>query len=103
MPKLTEAEIDRLAAVEEANAPHTHARNLRMSGAAAEAGLAGELRRGIDVSRRDPADLAAAIGVDIWLLEQFRSGESTLPFPAVSRLVDELGLHLVPATAEASR
>ena len=85
---------EELAELVEGEAQELHRRNLRMQAAAQAPGFAGDLRRAIGA--RNPIPLAAAIGVDTRTLELWRAGEGELPGRALERLVEELGLHLVP-------
>jgi ribosome-binding protein aMBF1 (putative translation factor) len=87
------AEKQRAIAEEEAARDEIVAAYARRRQAEAEPGLAGDLRRAITAARRP--QLAAEIGVDAGLLEDFREGHAVLPFEAVDRLVTLLGLRLM--------
>lgn len=63
--------------------------------AEAEPGLSGDLRRAISAARRRPDELAAASGISVELLEDFREGSADLPLDAVDKLVVLLGLRLM--------
>lgn len=64
-----------------------------------EPGFSGDLRRAITAARRPSHELAAELGIDVHLLEEFRTGEATLPSDVVNRLVEALGLRLTVADA----
>jgi hypothetical protein len=63
--------------------------------AAEQPGFFGDLRRAILLSRRSPAELSAAIGVDDQQLSGFRAGAGDLPAASMDRLIETLGLRLV--------
>lgn len=88
-------EYRRMAAEENAAREANIAQIRQRDQAAAEPGFSGDLRRAIRSARRRPEDLAAELGIDVQLLEDFRKGEATLPSDVVDRLVAVLGLRLV--------
>ena len=59
-----------------------------------EPGFSGDLRRAITAACRPSRELAAELGIDVGLLEDFRTGDATLPSDVVDRLVATLGLRL---------
>jgi ribosome-binding protein aMBF1 (putative translation factor) len=63
--------------------------------AEAEPGFSGDLRRAILAARRRPDELAAAAGISVELLEDFREGSADLPLDVVDKLVGVLGLRLM--------
>jgi len=87
------AEKQRAIAEEEAAHEENIAAIARRRQAETEPGFAGDLRRAITAARRP--QLAAEIGIDTGLLEDFREGHAVLPFEAVDRLVTLLGLRLM--------
>jgi ribosome-binding protein aMBF1 (putative translation factor) len=60
-----------------------------------EPGLAGDLRRAITAARRRPDELAAAAGISVESLEDFREGSADLPLDVVDKLAAILGLRLM--------
>lgn len=89
-------EFQRTAQREEAGREENIAWLRKLEAAAAEPGFSGDLRRALLTSplggRRD---LSAELGVDRQTLDSFQIGEGSLPFAAVDRLVELLGLRLV--------
>jgi hypothetical protein len=79
--------------------PPIFARREAQEQAEREPGFSGDLRRAITAARRPSHELAADLGIDVRLLENFRAGDATLPSNVVDRLVATLGLRL---TAEIS-
>ena len=63
--------------------------------AAEQPGFFGDLRRAILLSRRTPAELSAAIGVDLREFLDFRTGDADLRAAPLDRLIATLGLRLV--------
>jgi ribosome-binding protein aMBF1 (putative translation factor) len=88
-------EQQRAIAEEEAARDENIAAFARRRDAEAEAGFAGDLRRAITAARRPTGQLAAELGVSAGLLEDFREGTAGLPFEAVERLIESLGLRLM--------
>jgi ribosome-binding protein aMBF1 (putative translation factor) len=78
----------------EAEKPAIFARRDAQEQAEREPGFSGDLRRAITAARRPSHELAAELGIDVRLLEEFRAGEATLPSDVVNRLVETLGLRL---------
>jgi ribosome-binding protein aMBF1 (putative translation factor) len=83
----------------EAEKPSIFARRDAQVQAEREPGFSGDLRRAITTACRPSHELAAELGIDVRLLEDFRVGEATLPSDVIDRLVATLGLRL---TAEIS-
>ena len=92
------AELLRLAELEQANKAETVARFRRMLVASNEPGFSGDLRRAIDSQRLHPRRLADECGVDWRVLDDFRSGDATLPSDVIDRLVQRLGIKVSLAT-----
>jgi len=95
------AEYERAVAEEEASREANIAKVKKMDAAAAEVGFSGELRRAIRSCHRDHRELARTLGIDVELLDAFRAGDAALPSDVIDRLVELLGLKLVPATSHA--
>ncbi len=87
-------------AEEEAGRPANVAAHHARQAAAKEPGLSGDLRRAINASGRRPEELAAAAGIDLHLLSDFRAGTAVLPSDAVDRLAEVLGLRLMAEIRE---
>lgn len=85
----------RAVAKEEAGRDANLAQVRKLEQAERETGFSGDLRRAINAAARRPEHLAEELGVDVALLEGFRSGEATLPSDIVDRLVALLGLRLM--------
>lgn len=99
--KLTPEQRDeylRIAAAEDAGREANIGAIRKRDLAAEEPGFSGDLRRAINAARRPSRELAAQLGIDVRLLEEFRAGEATLQSDAVDRLVHVLGLRLVAET-----
>ena len=88
-------EQQRAVAEEEAARDENIAAFRRRRDAEAEPGFAGDLRCAITAARRPTGELAAELGVSAELLEDFREGTAGLPFEAVERLIEALGLRLM--------
>jgi hypothetical protein len=92
-----------LRAAEEEQRPEAKAANIahyhKLKAAEAEDAFCGALRRGISASfkghNRSPDSLAAELGIDVCLLEDFRAGDATLPSDVIDRLVKVLKLRLM--------
>jgi hypothetical protein len=91
-------EYRRMVEIEEAGREANIAFVKKRDAAADEPGFSGDLRRAIRSSRRDQRELASDLGIDVELLEAFRAGDAALPSDVIDRLVDLLGLKLVPVT-----
>jgi hypothetical protein len=82
---------------EEAGREKNLAWRQKITAAAQEVGFSGDLRRAIlNLRGLNSRLLADKIGVALDLFEAFRAGEAELPTSAVDRLVESLGLRLVP-------
>lgn len=88
-------EYRRLAIDEDAGQAANLDRIARRDKATAEPGFSGDLRRALKAARRPPQEVAATLGIDVQVLEDFRAGEATLPSDVVDRLVALLGLRLM--------
>lgn len=86
------AELLRLAELEQAHKAESVDRFRRMLVASNEPGFSGDLRRAIDAQRIHPRRLADECGVDWRVLDDFRSGDATLPSDIIDRLVQRLGI-----------
>ena len=71
------------------------ARIRQIMAAAEQPGFLGDVRRALLLSRRPIDELAAAVGVEVRLVSDFRSGETDLPAAALDRLLSSLGLRLM--------
>lgn len=89
------AEYERIVEVEERGREANIAKFHKLQSAKQEPGFSGALRRAISADSRLPHELAAAVKIDVRLLEDFRTGDATLPSDAIDRLVDALHLRLV--------
>jgi hypothetical protein len=89
------AEYAQAVAEEEASIAANRERFQKRQQAAQEPGFSGDLRRAINAARRPSLELAAQLGIDVQLLEDFRCGDGTLPTDVVGRLVDVLHLRLM--------
>lgn len=89
------AEYAQAVAEEEASVAPNRERFQKRQQAAREPGFSGDLRRAINAARRPSRELAAQLGIDVQLLEDFRCGDATLPTDVVDRLVGVLRLRLM--------
>lgn len=89
------AEYAQAVAEEEASIAANRGRFQKRRQAAQEPGFSGDLRRAINAARRPSHELAAQLGIDVRLLEDFRCGDATLPTDVVDRLVNVLHLRLM--------
>ncbi len=78
----------------EAERPELIARYRRRRAAESEARLRGDLRRAIIASMIGPDKLAEVAGVDVALFMDFQGGIADLPFLAIEKLLDRLGMAL---------
>lgn len=81
-----------------AELPELIARERRMSEAAEENTLSGELRRAIHGGERDLIALAEMVGITPIQLSEFLTGERTLRSDVLDRLVAAIGARLITAT-----
>lgn len=88
-------EYAQAVAEEEASIAAHRERCHKRQQAAQEPGFSGDLRRAINAARRLSRELAAQLGIDVQLLEDFRCRDATLPTDVVDRLVDVLHLRLM--------
>lgn len=84
----------------EAELPELLEQGRRMREASAEDTLSGALRRAIHQSARELADIAATAGITTLELNDFLTGERTLPSDVLDRLTQSLGLVLTPAETQ---
>lgn len=80
----------------EAELPDLIVRNRLATAAAAEATVSGELRRAIHAGPSSLEKIADCVGVSVLELDQFLTGERSLPSHVMDRLAAELGYELKP-------
>ena len=89
------AAVEQELAGKEENIAHFRKRKA----AAERPGFFGDVRRAIASCRRPTDELADEIGVDSRLLSDFCAGDAELPAASLDRLIEALGLRLMPEFA----
>lgn len=100
MVELTPEQQARLAEARrqvERELPELIAQGRALRQAADETTLSGELRRAIHASELSLARIANEAGITLLQLDEFLTGEATLPSDAIDRLAALLGYELSPA------
>ena len=80
----------------EAELPELIDRNRMATAAAAEPTLSGELRRAIHSGPSSLSTIAGSIGITVLELDQFLTGERSLPSHVMDQLAHALGYELKP-------
>ena len=80
----------------EAELPDLIDRNRMATAAAAEPTLSGELRRAIHSGPSSLNTIAGSIGISVLELDQFLTGERSLPSHVMDQLAQALGYELKP-------
>lgn len=90
-------QMKRIRALIAEELPDLVRRDQLASDARKEKSLSGALRRAIHAFPRSPMQIAASAGIDWADLDDFLTGERTLPSDAIDRLARTLKLKLAPS------